>query len=36
VAALGLDPPSRVHRRCLYVNQTSPVVTAYRRWNGRG
>jgi uncharacterized protein (DUF2344 family) len=36
VAALGLDPPSRVHRRCLYVNQTSPVVTAYRCWNGRG
>lgn len=31
VAALGLDPPSRVHRRRLYVDQTPPAVSAYRR-----
>jgi radical SAM-linked protein len=31
VAALGLDPPMRVHRRRLYVDQTLPVISAYRR-----
>ncbi len=35
VAALGLDPPSRVHRRCLYVERTPPAVRAYRRWGAR-
>lgn len=32
VAALGLDPPLRVHRRRLYVEHTPPAVSAYRRW----
>jgi radical SAM-linked protein len=31
VAALGLDPPLRVHRRRLYVEHTQPAVRAYRR-----
>jgi radical SAM-linked protein len=35
VAALGLDPPLRVHRRRLYVDQTPPAVSAYRRWGER-
>jgi len=35
VAALGLDPPLRVHRRRLYVEQTPPAVSAYRRWGER-
>jgi radical SAM-linked protein len=30
-AALGLDPPSRIHRRRLYVDRTPPAVSAYRR-----
>ena len=36
VAALGLEPPLRIHRRRLYVERTSRVVQAYRRLNGRG
>ncbi len=36
VAALGLDPPLRVHRRRLYVEQTPSAVTAYRRRGERG
>ena len=36
VAALGLDPPLRIHRRRLYVEQTPAAVSAYRRWSGRG
>ncbi len=35
VAALGLEPPLRVHRRRLYVNETPPAVIAYRRWSER-
>jgi radical SAM-linked protein len=35
VAALGLDPPLRIHRRRLYVEQTPPAVRAYRRWGER-
>jgi hypothetical protein len=35
VAALGLEPPLRVHRRRLYVEQTPPAVRAYRRWGER-
>ncbi len=35
VAALGLDPPLRVHRRRLYVDQTPPAVSAYRRGGER-
>jgi radical SAM-linked protein len=35
VAALGLDPPVRVHRRRLYVDQTLPVISAYRRRSER-
>jgi len=31
VAALGLEPPLRIHRRRLYVEQTPPAVSAYRR-----
>lgn len=31
VAALGLKPPLRVHRRRLHVQATPPVVEAYRR-----
>jgi radical SAM-linked protein len=31
VAALGLDPPSRIHRRRLYVDHTPLAVSAYRR-----
>ena len=31
VAALGLGPPLRVHRRLLYVARTPPIVSAYRR-----
>jgi len=31
VAALGLEPPLRVHRRRLYVEETPPAVQAYRR-----
>jgi radical SAM-linked protein len=31
VAALRLGPPLRVHRRRLYVEQTPPAVSAYRR-----
>lgn len=31
VAALGLDPPLRVHRRRLYVERTAAAVSAYRR-----
>lgn len=30
VAALGLDPPLRIHRRRLYVDSTPPAVRAYR------
>lgn len=35
VAALGLDPPLRILRRRLYVEQTPPAVRAYRRWGER-
>ena len=35
VAALGLEPPLRVHRRRLYVEETSPAVQAYRRLGER-
>jgi len=35
VAALGLDPALRVHRRRLYVEHTPPAVSAYRRWGER-
>ncbi|MEE9285277.1 MAG: hypothetical protein V3V35_06065, partial [Dehalococcoidia bacterium] len=31
VAALGLPQPARIHRRLLYVQETSPAVLAYRR-----
>jgi len=31
VAALGLGPPLRVHRRRLYMEETPPAVQAYRR-----
>ncbi|MEE9286097.1 MAG: TIGR03936 family radical SAM-associated protein [Dehalococcoidia bacterium] len=31
VAALGLPQPTRIHRRLLYVEETSPAVLAYRR-----
>jgi radical SAM-linked protein len=34
-AALGLEPPLRIHRRRLYVEQTPPAVRAYRRWGER-
>lgn len=34
-AALGFgQPPLRIHRRRLYVEETSPVGQAYRRWGG--
>lgn len=35
VAAMGMEPPLRVHRRRLYVNQTPPAVIAYRRRSER-
>lgn len=35
VAAMGMEPPLRVHRRRLYVSQTPPAVIAYRRWSER-
>src|SRR3990170_2652946 len=35
VAALGLGPPLRVHRRRLYVEETPPAVQAYRRRSER-
>ena len=35
VAALGLEPPLRIHRRHLYVEKTAPAVRAYRRRRAR-
>ncbi len=35
VAALGLEPPLRVHRRRLYVERTPPALEAYRRLKDR-
>ncbi len=35
VAALGLGPPLRIHRRRLYVERTAPAVEAYRRREDR-
>ncbi len=35
VAALGLEPPLRIHRRHLYVEKTPPAVRAYRRRRAR-
>jgi len=35
VAALGLGPPLRVHRRRMYVEETPPAVQAYRRRSER-
>ncbi len=35
VAALGLEPPLRVHRRRLYVERTPAAVQAYRRLAAR-
>ncbi len=32
-AALGLEPPLRIHRRRLYVERTPPAMEAYRRLN---
>ncbi len=34
-AALGLEPPLRIHRRRLYVERTPAAVSAYRRGGGR-
>ncbi len=31
VAALGLEPPLRIHRRRMFVERTPPAVAAYRR-----
>jgi radical SAM-linked protein len=31
VAALGLPPPSRVHRKSLHLEDVPPVIAAYRR-----
>ncbi|MEE8347571.1 MAG: TIGR03936 family radical SAM-associated protein [Dehalococcoidia bacterium] len=35
IAALGLEPPLRIHRRRLYVDRIPPAVSAYRRWAER-
>ena len=35
LAALGLEPPLRVHRRRLYLEETPPAVQAYRRRSER-
>lgn len=31
VAALGLPPPSRIHRKSLHLEDVPPVIVAYRR-----
>ena len=35
LAALGLGPPLRVHRRRMYVEETPPAIQAYRRRSER-